>query len=437
VARFEPWFCLSLALPEWLQKLKSRSVRSNAREIIGLMPSKHLQPPSDKRLQLSDLDLSLLTAVMVLLLFSICFIYTASSARAERLFQDSTFFLKRQLFRVAVSLVIMFLVVRLDYHQVLRYSPPVYWLALAMLVFLLFMPESWVIRGSRRWVMLGPLQFQPSEFAKFALIFYLAGNLSKPETDPENFTDGLLPQLILIGAVVLAVAMEPDLGTALAIAAISLILLFVAGVKLGHLFFIVLAGVLTAASLLWQVAYQRGRVESFLESLLGHAEPAWQVRQSLIGLGNGGLLGVGMGQSKQKLLFLPDPFTDFIMAIIGEELGLVGTVSVILFFLVIVWRGFNIAMHAPDRAGKLTALGVTTAIGLYALINAGVVTYVLPTTGIPMPFVSYGGSALLMNLVGVGVLLNISLHVRSRSPVRSRAKMVPVARVKWFRDRRR
>lgn len=294
-----------------------------------------------------------------------------------------------------------------------------------------------MIRGSRRWLLLGPVQFQPSELAKFALIFYLAGNLTKPEVDPENFVDGVLPQLILIGAVVLTVAMEPDLGTALAIAAIALIMLFVAGAKLGHLFFIIFTGALSAASLLWRVAYQRGRVESFLETLLGDSEPAWQVRQSLISLGNGGLFGVGLGQSKQKLLFLPDPFTDFIMAIVGEELGLVGTLAVILLFFIVIWRGFHIAHRAPDRAGKLTAIGVTTAIGLYALVNTGVVIHILPTTGIPLPFISYGGSALIMNLIGIGVLLNISQFAHGKASARSRMKMVPVARIRWFNDRKR
>ncbi|MDZ7301566.1 MAG: putative lipid II flippase FtsW [candidate division KSB1 bacterium] len=396
---------------------------------------KQLTSRSPQRTQFFDIDLTLLIIVMILLLFSISFVYTASSTRAERLHDDSAFFLKRQLLRVAIALAIMFLIMRVDYHRILRYSPPAYWIALALLVFLLFAPASWVIRGSRRWLMLGPVQFQPSELAKFALIFYLAGNLTKTEIDIENFVDGLLPQLILIGAVVLAVVMEPDMGTALAIAAIAMIMLFVAGARLGHLFLIALGGVLSAASLLWRIAYQRGRVESFIEAMLGDAEPVWQVRQALIGLGDGGLFGVGLGQSKQKLLFLPDPFTDFVLAIVGEELGLIGTLAIILLFFMIIWRGFHIAHHAPDRCGKLTAIGVTTAIGLYALVNAGVVTHILPTTGIPLPFVSYGGSALIMNLFGIGVLLNISQFVKE--PLRSRAQMVPLARVRWFHDRKR
>jgi cell division protein FtsW len=143
------------------------------------------------------------------------------------------------------------------------------------------------------------------------------------------------------------------------------------------------------------------------------------------------------GQSKQKLLFLPDPFTDFIMAIVGEELGLIGTLAVILLFFVIIWRGFHIAHRAADRAGKLTAIGVTSAIALYALINAGVVTHILPTTGIPLPFVSYGGSALIMNLIGIGVLLNISQSPRGQAVARNPLRLVPVARVRWFNDRKR
>jgi cell division protein FtsW len=401
------------------------------------MPIKDLKSSQAKRLQLAEIDLTLLATVMVLLLLSIFFIYTASSARAERLYEDSAFFLKRQLLRVVIALAIMFFIARVDYHRVLRHSPPAYWFALALLVFLLFAPESWMIRGSRRWIMLGPVQFQPSEFAKYALIFYLAGNLSKPDVDPENFVDGLLPQLILIGAVVLGVALEPDLGSALSIALIALIVLFVAGAKLGHLFFLIFGAVLTAISMLWRVAYQRDRLESFIAALFGEGEPPWQVRQSLISLGNGGVFGVGLGQSKQKLLFLPDPFTDFIMAIVGEELGLIGTLAVIFLFFIVIWRGFHIAHRAPDRAGKLTAIGITAAIGLYALVNAGVVTHTLPTTGIPLPFVSYGGSALLMNLFGVGVLLNISQFTGGRSAGKNRMKMIPVASVRWFKDRKR
>ncbi|MBC6952367.1 stage V sporulation protein E, partial [candidate division KSB1 bacterium] len=296
-----------------------------------------------------NLDLILLIAVLFLLLLGVCFVFTASSARAERLHQDSAFYLKRQMLRLLIGLLLGFLMMRVDYHKILQISPLIYMVSLALLVFLLFAPESWMIRGSRRWLMLGPVQFQPSELAKYGLVFYLAMNLAKPKLDLRKFGDGLAPQLLLISAIVIVVALEPDLGSALMIAAVALCLLFLAGAKLAHLFALLSTAALVIVAFTARVAYQRGRVESFVESFVGNAEPAWQVKQSLIGLGTGGLTGLGLGNSKQKLMFLPDPFTDFIMSIIGEELGLLGALLVIGLFLLILWRGFHIARHAPDH----------------------------------------------------------------------------------------
>lgn len=382
-------------------------------------------------------DVILLVAVLLLLLLSVYFVFTASSARAERLHQDSMFYLKRQMIRLLLGLLLGFLMMRLDYHHVLRVSPLVYLFSVGLLVALLFAPEAWTIRGSRRWLLLGPVQFQPSELAKYGLIFYLAMNLAKPQLDIRKLGDGLAPQLLLAGVVVVTVALEPDLGTALIIAATVAAMLFLAGARLSHLFALLSSVVLAGLALTARVAYQRGRVEAFVDSLMGHAEPAWQVKQSLIGLGTGGLLGVGLGQSKQKLLFLPDPFTDFILSIIGEELGLIGTLTVVVLFLIILWRGFSIARQAPDAAGRLTAFGITCTIGLGAFVNMSVVTNLLPTTGIPLPFVSYGGTALIMNLIGIGVLLNISTQGSGASrPGRGLAK-VPLARVQWYRDRKK
>lgn len=382
-----------------------------------------------------NLDLILLIAVLFLLLLGVCFVFTASSARAERLHQDSAFYLKRQMLRLLIGLLLGFLMMRVDYHKILQISPLIYVVSLALLVFLLFAPESWMIRGSRRWLMLGPVQFQPSELAKYGLVFYLAMNLAKPKLDLRKFGDGLAPQLLLISAIVIVVALEPDLGSALMIAAVALCLLFLAGAKLAHLFALLSTAALVIVAFTARVAYQRGRVESFVESFVGNAEPAWQVKQSLIGLGTGGLTGLGLGNSKQKLMFLPDPFTDFIMSIIGEELGLLGALLVIGLFLLILWRGFHIARHAPDQEGRLIAWGITCIIGLGAFINMAVVMNLLPTTGIPLPFVSYGGTALIMNLIGVGVLLNIS---RSGKPAAAKGmSQVPLAKVQWYRDRKR
>lgn len=353
-------------------------------------------------------DYLLLAVVLGLLLFGLCFVYTASSARAERDYQDAAYFLKRQLINAAIALALMFVIMRVDYHSYLRYTPLIYWSVVVLLIFLLLAPSSWAVRGSRRWIMLGAVQFQPSEIAKYAMVFYIGGNLASKNVDIQNFRDGLLPQLVLLGIVAVTVALEPDVGTASLILAIGAIMLFVGQARWWHLMLIGMGSAAALTPFLFRATYQRTRVLNFVASMFGDAQPAWQVKQSLISLGTGGILGLGLGQSRQKLLFLPDPHTDFIMAIVGEELGLIGTATVLALFLIFVIRGFQIASRAPDRTGQLLATGITVCIGLYAFVNAGVVTNLLPTTGLPMPFVSYGGSALVLNFFGVGVLLNIA-----------------------------
>jgi len=386
------------------------------------------RPPSPLRLHVglwkrggdgaySQADYLLLAVVLALLLFGICFIYTASAAHAERDYHDAAYFLKRQLMHAAIALALMFVIMRFDYHEYLRHAPLLYWGAVILLVAILFAPSSWVVRGSRRWIMLEAMQFQPSELAKYAMIFCLSNNLARKEVDIQNFRDGLLPQLMLIGIVAVAVALEPDLGTAALILGIGAIVLFLAQARWWHLALIGISSVAALLAFLARTTYQRTRLLNYIASMFGDSQPAWQVKQSLISLGAGGIFGVGLGQSRQRLLFLPDPHTDFIMAIIGEELGLIGTMAILLLFIVFIARGFQIARRAPDRTGQLLAAGITVCIGMYAFINAGVVMNLLPTTGVPMPFVSYGGSALLLNLFGVGVLLNIAAQAK-RATVR-------------------
>jgi cell division protein FtsW len=227
------------------------------------------------------------------------------------------------------------------------------------------------------------------------------------------------------------------MGTATLAALIALMMLFMQGVQLQHLFALLTSGALVALAVLTKVTYQRGRVEAFIESVLGDSEPAWQVKQSLIGLGNGGLTGLGLGKSKQKLFFLPDPFTDFIMSVIGEELGLIGTLLVLAMFFVMLWRGFKIAQQAPDDSGRLLALSITSAVGLGAFVNIAVVTNMLPTTGVPLPFVSYGGSSLLVHMMAVGLLLNVSLQGGAGKKAKKGVASIPLAQVRWYRDRQR
>lgn len=355
-----------------------------------------------------QVDFLLLAIVLLLLLFGISFIYTASATRAERDYDDSAFFLKRQLMNAAIALTVMFIALRIDYHFYFRYATMGYGLAVILLIAVLLAPSSWIVRGSRRWIMLGGMQFQPSELAKYALIFYLSANLSSKKFDIENFRYGLLPQLILIGIVGALIAVEPDLGSAGLVMVIGVALLLLANARWSHLALVGGAALAAVIPYMLRASYQRERIMNYVASMFGESQPQWQVKQSLISLGTGGIFGVGLGQSRQRLLFLPDPHTDFIMAIIGEELGLIGTAAVVMLFLIFVIRGFQISGRAPDRVGQLLAAGITVCIGAYAFVNAGVVTSLLPTTGVPMPLISYGGSALLLNLFGVGVLLNIA-----------------------------
>jgi len=355
-----------------------------------------------------QVDFLLLAIVLLLLLFGISFIYTASAMRAERDYGDSAFFLKRQLMNAAIALTVMFIAMRIDYHFYFRHATVGYGLAVILLVAVLLAPPSWIVRGSRRWIMLGGMQFQPSELAKYAMILYLSENLSSKKFDIKDFRNGLLPQLILIGIVGALIAVEPDLGSAALVVAVGVAMLLLANARWSHLALIGSAALAAVIPFMLRTAYQRERLTNYVASVFGDAQPQWQVKQSLISLGTGGIFGVGLGQSRQRLLFLPDPHTDFILAIIGEELGLIGTIAVVLLFAGFVIRGFQIAGRAPDRVGQLLAAGITVCIGAYAFVNAGVVMNLLPTTGVPMPLVSYGGSALLLNLFGVGVLLNIA-----------------------------
>ncbi len=359
-------------------------------------------------LQKGRIDYLMLAAVILLVVIGLTFIYTASSAKAAEKHGDSAFYLKRQILRALIGLVAMAWVMRIDYHKWVKAAPLLYWGCLTLLLFMLFMPSSWMIRGTRRWISLFGFTLQPSEFAKYALIFMLTRFLTLADVDVRRFFDGILPQLIMIGLISGAVLLEPDASSAAMIFMVALAIMFVSGAQVVHLFNVVTSGALGLFAALLLIPYQRERLFSFLSSLRDEGEISWQVKQSLISLGNGGLLGVGLGQSRQKMHWLPDPFTDFIFSIIGEELGLIGTMAIIALFVFILYRGFRIALNAADEEGRYIAVGVTLAIGLYAMMNMAVITHLVPTTGIPMPFISYGGSSLITHLTAVGILMNVA-----------------------------
>jgi cell division protein FtsW len=268
------------------------------------------------------------------------------------------------------------------------------------------------VGGARRWLHLGPFSVQPSEFAKLALVMFMAYSLEKKHERLHEFSVGLLPHAIVCGVFVLLIFRQPDLGTAVYFALLTLILLFVAGVRLWHLVGSALALIPFLVLAITRKDYRWGRVLAFLDPWRDPTAGSFQLLHSLVAFGSGGLMGAGLGAGRQKLFYLPEPHTDFILAVIGEEAGLVGICVILLLYAVLVWRGMRIALRAPDRYGTYLALGLTLTIGLQALINGAVVMGLVPTKGLPLPFMSYGGSSLFTSFLAVGILLNISSRQR-------------------------
>ena len=356
-------------------------------------------------------DSTLLILVTLLLVFGTVMVYSASSFKAEEATGDSNYFLKRHFLKVLVAFVLMLVVAKTPYQFWLRISPLLLGLCVLALVFLLVSPTVEPIRGSRRWIDLGVLRVQPSDFARVALVLFLSHKLSRLDFHSEQATQNYLKTLGSVALVILPILLQPDIGTAALIAFIAVALIFLAGERLRHLAIPALTALPLFVLFLRHNEYQRNRILQYVAALRGE-EASWQVQQSLIAFGSGNLFGVGLGGGRQKYHFLPDPFTDFIFAIVGEELGLIGTVAILALFFVLFWRGFRIAMLASDSQARLLASGVVLNVAVYVVANVGVATNLLPTTGIPLPFISYGGSAMLANLFAMGLLLNISAQVK-------------------------
>lgn len=363
------------------------------------------------------LDSIIFLVVLVLLSIGVVMVYSASSFKALEMHGDSNYFLKRHFPKVLLGLVLMVLVSKINYRFWLRISPALLIIAIAALFFLLISPNVPTIRGSKRWLFFAGFQMQPSDFARLALILFLSWSLTRPRLVGGEPLTHFLFHLFIIILVVVPIMQQPDIGTSLLIAAIAVALLFIAGERLRHLFAFGSTAILFALVFFKWSGYQIERLKKFILSFQTDFVD-WQAQQSLIALGNGNIFGLGLGGSRQKYHFLPDPYTDFVYAIVGEELGLVGTTLILALLLLFLWCGFKIAVNAPDRQGKVLANGIVIAIGIYAFTNMGVVVNLLPTTGVPMPFLSYGGSAMMINLFSVGVLLNIATQIHESKLIR-------------------
>lgn len=334
-------------------------------------------------------------------------VYSSSSVLANMSFGDSGFFLKKQSIRVFIGLVLMFAFSRLPLHWWARLSRPIMLGALLSLLLVL----AWGHGAAQRWLSIpalgGGLAFQPAEFAKLALVLYLADVLVRKRDELHDFRHGFVPRLLVVGFALVLIVLQPDLGTAIALGLIALIMLWVGGMRLYHLAGAGLLALLGIGLSLMHSSYQMRRLINFIDPERDKAG-SYQLKQSLWGMGNGGFLGVGLGNSMQKEQYLPEPHTDFVFSVIGEEMGLVGTLVVLGLFAAFSFYGMRIGARAGDAYGFLVAVGITAMISIYALLNIGVVIGVLPTTGLPLPFVSYGGSSLIGNMAGVGILLGIA-----------------------------
>jgi cell division protein FtsW len=351
----------------------------------------------------------LLVAVVALVAFGVVMVYSASSVQAYFAADDPSMYGVQQLIWAALGLAAMYVASRVDFRWFRYLAIPAYVVTMILLVAVLIPGIGTAVAGSRRWIyvpMLGG--FQPAELAKLAVVLYLAHWMDRRGRAVGSFWNGLVPFGLLVAPGFLLIAIEPDLGTAgiYFVAAVSVF--FMAGANLLYLGAIFSAGVAAASLMIMSTPYQLQRVEAFLSPERDPLGKGYNALQGLMALALGGITGLGLGASRQKYLYLPAPSTDFIFAIIGEEWGLIGALAVVALFLIIAYQGYKIAIHAPDTFSGLLACGITTWLVVQAFVNMAVVTALAPVTGIPLPFLSYGGSALTINLVAVGVLLSIS-----------------------------
>ncbi len=362
----------------------------------------------------------LLLLVVILMCIGILAVYSSGAGWAATKFDNDAYFLWRQAGYALLGLLVIFIVGGMDYKLLKKWSKAILIISLVLLAMLLVLKSLGVIHGAARWIGYGRLKFQASDLAKYALIIHMATMLAEKQRYIKDLERAYYPMLTVIIAIGSLVALEPNFSTASVLMMIGFTMLFIGGASLKHLVLTLLPVGVLAAIFAVSASYRMERLMSFIGT--GSQKASYQVEQALIGLGNGGLTGLGIGASKQRELFLPASYNDFIFAIFGEEYGFIGAIVLLLLFGGIIVCGVLIAQSALDDFGKFLAYGITLAIGLYAFINAGVACHLLPTTGLPMPFVSFGGSAMLFNAFGIGVLISISRERKRLASAKISAK---------------
>ncbi|MGB5105852.1 MAG: putative lipid II flippase FtsW [Candidatus Zixiibacteriota bacterium] len=354
-----------------------------------------------------DVDKVLITVVCLLLLLGTVMVYSASAMFADSRYGSDTFFFQRQLIWLGLSLVTFFVAMKVNYRALCKLAWPLLITSMILLVIVLFTRE---VNGAKRWINFGFFGFQPSEIFKFSLIVFLAAMLAAKREKITQFNSVLFPLLPVIAVGFGLILLQPNLGTVLVLAAATFILLFIAGVR-KRLLAILVGGMGSVAFLMvYVIGYKRARVDTFLQSVSDPLLASYQVKQSILAIGSGGLFGKGLGRGSAKLFYLPAPHTDFIFATLAEEGGFVIATLVLILIGILVWRGVRIAIHSPDLPGFYLALGITVVVFCQAMTNLMVATAMIPATGLPLPFLSYGGSSMVITCAAIGILLNISRY---------------------------
>lgn len=361
------------------------------------------------RLKKGPPDFMLFITTLALIGIGLVMVFSSSAVTANVRYDDTYYFFKKQILWTFIGLIAMIVIMKINYRHLKSFAIPLMVISLVCLI-LVVTPLGIDTKGSSRWLGVGSLSFTPSELAKLGMVMFLAKTLEVNIDKIKSFTSGILPYLLLLGVVCGLIMLQPDLGTAFAIAGTTFFMLLAAGARGSHLTMIGLSGLGVVGALIAVAPYRMERFLAFINPWKYPTDEGFQTIQSLYALGSGGLFGMGLGRSRQKFFYLPEQHTDFIFAILGEELGFIGVFLVISLFLLFAWRGFKIAINAPDTFGSLLAAGITIMIVFQAAINIGVVSGALPVTGITLPFISYGGSSLLFTMAAVGLLLNISRY---------------------------
>ncbi len=357
-------------------------------------------------------DFILLIVTFMLLSVGLVMVYSASAVWAEFKFQDAFFFVKRQMLFAGIGIIAMFFIMNVNYWTWRTWAKTILLACFVLLVLVLIPGIGNVRNGSRSWIGVGAFSIQPSEFMKLAMIAFLAKYLSERQKFITSFRKGLVPSLALAFTAFAMIMLQPDLGTGTVLIGTSIVMIFVAGARVRHFVILGLLGIAGFVGLIISAPYRMKRITSFLDPWSDPLGSGFQIIQSLYAIGPGGLFGLGLGESRQKFFYLPEPQTDFIFAILSEELGFIGGSFVLLLFALLLWRGIRISLGAPDLYGSFLAVGIIAMVAIQVMINIGVVTGLMPVTGITLPFLSYGGSSLTLMLMAIGVLLNISRYAR-------------------------